>query len=153
MRTVESIKFRVEQLLEYLTLGQAKPADLAQWVVDLEPVAGKEAGGRRTGRATREHRQAVALGAFLDQYVEWRTVKPATKEVWSQTTQEPKEALREEQSYWTSITEGDADGFKEWLLKESLASTTVFKTAAVCKAVFCAAVRHKLTRRPIHSRR
>ena len=42
MRTVESIKFRVEQLLEYLTLGQAKPADLAQWVVDLEPVLEKK---------------------------------------------------------------------------------------------------------------
>lgn len=36
-RAAESIKYRVEQLLESLNLNRPMEADLAQWVADLEP--------------------------------------------------------------------------------------------------------------------
>ncbi|MCE5301936.1 MAG: hypothetical protein LLF97_02370, partial [Planctomycetaceae bacterium] len=41
-RAAESIKYRVEQLLECLMLNRPMEADLAQWVTDLEPRLAKK---------------------------------------------------------------------------------------------------------------
>ncbi|NQT39184.1 MAG: hypothetical protein HQ581_16925, partial [Planctomycetes bacterium] len=118
-REAESVKYRIEQLLAAKIIGNAVDGDAAQWVASLPaPLAAKLA---KVGLIAKPERKAEAtLGPFLTDYVDRRSdVKPATKEVWSQVTRNLLEHFGEDCDL-TSITEGDAENFKLYLIGEKL---------------------------------
>ena len=90
-------------------------------------------------------------GIRADEYAQHRNVKPATKEVWSQVVRNLKEHFGEGRAVDT-ITEGDADRFKEYLIGQKkksgdaggLAHTTVYKRLQFARMFFRAAVRNRL---------
>ena len=81
-RSAESIKYRVESLVESLMFKRPMDADLAGWVIDQEPVFAKRLA--RVGLIPEpERKAAMTLGPFMDGYIAGRVdVKPATKEIW-----------------------------------------------------------------------
>ena len=70
-------------------------------------------------------------------------VKPATKEVWSQVVRNLTDYFGPGRELAT-ITEGDAEGFKLFLIEEKLASTTVHKRLGFARQFFRMVWKHKL---------
>jgi integrase len=142
-RAAEGIKYRVEQLLESLNLRRPMEADLAQWVTDLEPRMAKKLA--RVGLIrTPEAKAAATLGPFLKAYIDGRAdLKPATKVVRGQVIRDLSEFLGESRDVRT-ITPGNADDFKQWLVGRELAPTTIHKRLQVARSFFHAMRRRKL---------
>lgn len=142
-RAAEGFKLRVEQLLEAALLNRPMEGELAQWVADLDPrMATKLA---RVGLiANRESKPADTLGPFLQAYLDGRAdLKPATKIVRGQVIRDLKEFFGESREV-ACITPGDADDFKQWLVKRGLAATTIHKRLQSARSFFHAMRRRKL---------
>jgi len=125
-RHAEAVKYRIEQLNAAKLTGHAMDSDTARWVVDLpDSLADKLA---RVGLIPERKQEAAAtLGPFLRDYIDHRIdVKPATKEIWSQVVRNLVVFFGAEREL-TTVTEGDADLFKMFLIQEGLASSTVSK--------------------------
>ena len=142
-RTAEGIKYRVEQLLEALNFNRSMEADLVEWVTGLEPWLAKRLA--RVGLIPNPEAKPVAtLGPFLTDFIARRIdVKPATKEVWSQIVRNLLDHFGEERDL-ASVTEGDAEDFKMFLVGQKLASTTVSKRLQFARMFFRAAKKRKL---------
>ena len=107
-----------------------------------QPVEEREAEEEERARQAEEAK--ARLGDFLTAYMARRIdVKPATKEVWSQTQRNLLEFFGADRTL-ESITEGDAEDFKLYLIGENLASTTVHKRLQFARQFFRNAVKRKL---------
>ncbi len=83
------------------------------------------------------------LGAFLENYVASRLdVKPATKEVWSQTTRNLTEHFGADREL-AGIDAGDGEDFKTYLLSQGLAATTIAKRLSFARQFFRMARKRK----------
>lgn len=142
-RAAESIKYRVEQLLEAINLNRPMESDLAQWVTDLEPWLAKRLA--RVGLIPNpEAKPAATLGPFLADFTTRRIdVKPATKEVWSQVVRNLLDHFGADRDL-ANITEADAEDFKMFLVGQKLAPTTVSKRLQFARMFFRAAKKRKL---------
>ncbi len=86
----------------------------------------------------------ATLGPFLRDYIRSRIdVKPATIEVWQQVVRNLLSHFGAEREL-TTITEGDADLFKMFLIQEGLASTTVAKRLQFARMFLDAARKQRL---------
>jgi hypothetical protein len=119
-RTAESIKYRVEQLLEALQFNRSMEADLVEWVKGLEPPLAKKLA--RVGLIPDpEAKPTATLGIVLRDFIDGRAdVKPASKLVWGHVRRNFTEFFGEQRDA-RSITPGDADKFKQWLTGQGLA--------------------------------
>lgn len=142
-RAAEAFRFRVEQLHAASLLGQAMDAETARWAAELDPRTVKKLAG--VGLIPQPELQVAAtLAAFLDEYTARRIdVKPATKEVWQQVVRNLRDYFGAQRAL-ASITEGDADDFKMFLVQEGLASTTIHKRLQFARMFFRAAWKRKL---------
>lgn len=142
-RDADAIKTKVEAILSARLSGQALDAETSRWLGIVDPVIQDRMAqvGLISAITTRAK---ATVGPFLKEYVNRRIdVKPATKEVWSQVTRNLCEHFGEARSLAT-ITEGDAEEFKLFLIKSGLASTTVHKRLQFARMFFRAAMKHKL---------
>jgi len=134
---------RVEQLLEAQTLNRPMAGDLAHWVADLESkLAAKLA---RVGLIPKpEEKPEATLGAFLKAYLDGRgDLKPATKIVRGQVIRDLNNYFGESRDVRT-ISPGDADDFKQSLIKRGLAPTTIHKRLQSARSFFHAMRRRRL---------
>ena len=84
------------------------------------------------------------LEPFLTQYINGRAdLKPATKIVRGVVINDLTEFLGKTRDMQT-ITAGDADDFKQWLIGRGLAPTTIHKRLQVARSFFRAMHRRKL---------
>jgi integrase len=143
MRSAETVKFRVEQLLAAKMTGAAIDRDLAGWVASLEPRMAKKLAA--VGLIAKpEAKMATTLGPFLKTYLDGRAdLKPATKIVRGQVIRDLKEFFGESRDVRT-ITPGNADDFKQWLVGRNLAPTTIHKRLQSARSFFHAMQRRKL---------
>jgi integrase len=142
-RVAETIRDHIEELNTAKIMGQSVERRTAAWVADLDDrmVNRLAAVGLIQPRAPEP---SATLGPFLDEYVESRAdVKPATQEVWSQVIRNLKDHFGVARAL-DSISDGDADGFKLYLLSEKLAPTTVQKRLQFARMFFRAALRRQL---------
>ena len=142
-RNAEQVKFRIERLLEAKLTGHAIDADTARWIAELEEqLADKLA---RVDLIPKPEPQAVAkLGPFLRAYLDGRAdLKPATKIVRGQVIRDLTNHFGELRDVQT-ITPGDADDFKQWLVGRKLAPTTIHKRLQSARSFFDAMRRRKL---------
>jgi integrase len=137
------VKNKVEKLLEAKLLKRAMPAELAEWVADLEPWLAKKLA--RVGLIPKpEDKAALVLRPFIKAYVDERTdVKPATKEVWRQGEMGLIEFFGGDKPLG-EVTPGDADRYKLHLIGKKLAPMTVRKRLQFATMIFRAAVRRRL---------
>jgi integrase len=142
-RTAEGIKYRVEQLLESLQFNRSMEADLAEWVLALDLAFAKKL-ARVDLIPDPEAKAAATLAAFLKSYIDGRVdLKPATKIVRGQVIRDLNEFFGETREVQT-ISPGDADDFKQWLVGRKLAPTTIHKRLQVARSFFHAMRRRKL---------
>jgi integrase len=137
------ISGHVEELNGANIMQESPCRRTAEWVADLKDDMAKKlsAVGLITPRAERGD---STLGIFLAVYLAGRLdVKPATKEVWSQTVRNLQEHFGSDRDL-TTITEGDAEGFKMWLIEQDLSVTTVHKRLQFARMLFKAARKRKL---------
>jgi integrase len=142
-RTAEAVKYRVEQLLAAKLTGSPLDGDTARWVGELE--MGLAVKLARVGLIAKPETRAVAaLGPFLTAYIDGRAdLKPATKIVRQQVIRDVNEFFGASRDV-RSITPGDADDFKQYLVKRKLAPTTIHKRLQVVRSFFHAMRRRKL---------
>ena len=142
-RLAEGIKLRVEQLLEAKQLNRPMESELSQWVSNLEPRTAKRLAAVCL-IAKPEARVAATLGPFLKAYIDGRVdLKPATKIVRGQVIRDLKQFFGESRDVET-ITPGNADDFKQWLIGRKLAPTTIHKRLQSARSFFHAMRRRKL---------
>ena len=87
---------------------------------------------------------AATLAAFLKAYIDGRVdLKPATRILRGQVIRDLNDFFGESREVQT-ISPGDADDFKQWLVGRKLAPTTVHKRLQVARSFFHAMRRRKL---------
>jgi integrase len=137
------VKGHVEDLVSAKRMQQAVESRTANWVADLDD----DLHGRLATVglvAPRNAKPMATLGPFLDAYVTGRhDVKPATKIIWGHTVRNLKTHFGVEREL-TAVNEGDADGFKQYLVGLALAPSTVSKRLEISRMFFRSALRHKL---------
>jgi hypothetical protein len=142
-RSAESVKYRVERLLESMLTNHAVDADTARWVADLDEVMADKLA--RVGLIPKpEAKAAATLERFIEDYIERRTdTSPDTRKIWRQTKKKladffgPKKPLAE-------ITRGDATDWRLSLISSGLADASVRKHCGFAKHFFLQAIDHEL---------
>jgi site-specific recombinase XerD len=94
--------------------------------------------------AQRQEHVPTSLTELLDSFLAWkRRAKPATREIWQQPIRNLKAFYGDTRDIST-VTEEDAEAFKNYLLDGGLASTTVSKRLQFTRGFFKFAVKRKL---------
>lgn len=142
-RVAESLKFRIEQLLAAKLTGYPLDSDTASWVAGLSSsMADKLC---QVGLIPKRKAEAsTALGPFMTAHIEGRAdLKRSTKVVRGQVIRDLTDFFGENCDV-RSIDPGQADDFKQQLIKRGLASTTIHKRLQVARSFFHAMRRRKL---------
>ena len=137
----EAVTRHVEALAAAHASRQAVPRQTALWVADL----GDTLHGRLAAVGLVEARVSATLGAFIDNYTSQRTdVKPSTLLTYRRVRNHLVGYFGEGRDL-RSITPGEADAWRLWLLGEqNLAENTARKSASVARQLFKAAQRLRL---------
>ena len=143
-RAAESIKCRVEQLLESLNLNRPMEADLAQWVADLEPPLAKKLA--RVGLIPNpEAKPAATLGPFLQEWLATRKgdYKPASLIAWGQVINALTEFMGAGCPL-AEVTQAKAEAFQQSMLAADLRATTIHRRLQHARMFFAHAKRKGL---------
>ncbi len=142
-RAAEEVKRRVEELIAAQISRSPIDAETARWVADLpETMVTRFAAAGLV--AARERKVTVPLKKFLDAFVERkRRVKPATKEIWGQVIRNLIDCFGADHDV-AAVTEEDAEKFKDYLIDQKLARTTISKRLQFTRGFFKFAVKKKL---------
>lgn len=125
-RSADAVRFRVEELLASKLTGHAIDSDTARWIADLEPNLASKLSRVGLIESSGTSKKAT-LGPFLTTFLESRNdLKPATKVVHGQVIRNLTDFFGETRDV-RSVSPGDADDFKQWLVGQKLASTTIHK--------------------------
>src|SRR5262245_27914118 len=136
----ESICRHVEALLSAKIGGQPVARDTAAWLATI----GGKLRNKLAAVGVVEAPKRAALGEFLRSYILARPdVKSATLEVWQQPCRNLTEFFGDDKPLRT-ITIGDGDQFKAWLLTQDLAPATTAKRLAFARAFLHVARKHRL---------
>ena len=139
-KSAEAINRHVESLLSAMIGGQPVPRDTAAWLAGI----GETLRDKLAAVGLVEAVKRAILGEFLTGYILSRPdVKPATLEVWQQPCRNLVEFFGDDKPLKT-ITTGDGDQFKAWLLTQELAPATVAKRLSFARTFLHVARRHKL---------
>src|SRR5215831_16578342 len=139
-KSAEAITRHVEALLAAKIGGQPVPRHTAAWLAAIGPALRDKLAAVGLIEAPKR----AALGEFLRSYILSRPdVKPATLEVWQQPCRNLTEFFGDDKPL-RSITTGDCDQFKAWLLTQDLAATTVAKRLSFARTFLHVARKHKL---------
>jgi len=139
-KTAEAVCRHVEALLSAKIAGQPIPRETAAWLAGIGDVLRD----RLAAVKLIEPRAKACLGEFLRGHVLTRPdVKPATLEVWQQPVRNLIDFFGEQREL-RSITPGDAENFRAWLMTQRLAPTTVAKRLTFARTFFHVARKHRL---------
>ena len=142
-RSAEEVRRRVEELIAAQISRSPIDAETARWVADLpETMAGRLAAAGLV--AAREQKVTMRLKKLLDAFVEHkRRAKPATKEIWGQVIRNLVDHFGADHDI-AAITDEDAEKFKDYLIDQKLARTTISKRLQFTRGFFKFAVKKKL---------
>ncbi|MEJ5275771.1 MAG: tyrosine-type recombinase/integrase [Thermogemmata sp.] len=150
-RTAQAIAIHIEALLAAQVRGLPIPPDTATWLKELHG----ELREKLVKLGLVEAPKCMTLGEFLRAYLERHThVKEASRGVIAQTVRNLLTYFGEDCRI-DSITAGQADDFRKWLLAggrsprqpkkpKALAPATVHRRLGHCRSIFADAVRQKL---------
>jgi integrase len=139
-KTAENNCRHIEALLSAKINGDGIPRTTATWLTEI----GDKLKAKLAAVELIEAPKRAALGDFLRSYILNRPdVKPATLEVWQQPCRNLIEFFGDDKPL-RSITAGDADQFKAWLITRSLATATFAKRLSFARSFLHVARKHKL---------
>lgn len=138
-RTAETVKWRVEQLLEGHRFNRPMEAALAEWVAGLEPQFAKKLG--RTGLIPANEAKPQ-LGPFLADWLASRKgdYKPASLIAWGQVTRALVRSFGDSCPL-AEITPAKAEQFRQSMIAAGLRPTTIHKRIAHARSFFAFAKR------------
>lgn len=144
-KQAEKIKAHIEHLLAAKLSGHALDNETAKWIGDLDDaLADKLVRVDLIPKRKNAERDQTKLEAILKSYLDSRNdLKPATKIVRGLVIQDLT-AFFGENCNVQSISAGEADDFKQWLIGRGLASSTIHKRLQVARSFFHAMKRRKL---------
>ncbi len=145
MKTAQTVKTRVENILAAQLAGHAIDGETATWLGERDSVLYDKlaAVGLVPPREPQPVAQAFVLGNFLDQYIASRAdVKPGTETNLKQARKKLVEYFGESKPLG-AITPGDADQFRQHL-ESKLGVNTTRRHCGRAKQFFRAAVRKRL---------
>lgn len=144
-REATRLRERVSRLESLAVLGEGLDEEMAAWSVKL----GKARHARLVAAGllpARAEMQRGKLKLFVDGYIAQRVdVKPRTLHLLKETGKALVEFFKAETAL-ASITAGDADAFRLWLLGKGLGDNTVRRRCGRAKQFFRAACRQRLLR-------
>ncbi|MFM7150805.1 MAG: tyrosine-type recombinase/integrase [Gemmataceae bacterium] len=139
-KTADGISRHVESLLASAITGQPVARETASWLKTVSLPLKKKLAEVGLIEAPKQ----TILGEFLRGYILSRPdVKPATLEVWQQPCRNLLTFFGENKPL-RSITAGDGDQFKAWLLTQKLAPATLAKRLSFARTFLHVARKHKL---------
>ncbi|MBL8830253.1 MAG: tyrosine-type recombinase/integrase [Planctomycetaceae bacterium] len=143
LKAVELINVHVEQIVDAKKAGVPFHASLTRWLAGLPDSLHDKLS--QVGLIDRRERvKVVTLRSFLDAFIERRKdVKPATREIWRQTANNLTNHFGNDKDI-AAIDEAAALDFKQYLVDQSLASTTVAKRLQTVRSFFHDARRRKV---------
>jgi integrase len=153
-KTADSVCRHVEALLASKITGQPLERSTAAWLSNIgDTLKAKLA---NVGLVEMESRQKPQVGSFATLYISKKTdIKPASLLAVEQTVRNLREFFGDERLL-SSITAGDCEDFKRWLMSDArtrgavrenspgLSNSTVAKRMQRCAAIFQDAVKRKL---------
>jgi len=140
----ETARGHIEKLADAAIVNSTPPPETSAWVAALPDVLRRRFAAVGLAAAPAQE-AALKLRAFLDDYRAARAValKPRTQTVLAGAARCMLEHFGPDRPL-DSITPGDVDEFRLYLLKKGLAPTTISRRIAVCKTVFAFARRKRL---------
>jgi len=134
-KRARSIKGRIEDIVAARAGGYAMEQETADWLRKIDDTLHQRIA--KTGLIEPREQQATAtLGGFVDGYIERRTdAKPASKVVWGHAARNLKHFFGPDRDI-ASITPGDCEDFKLYLISLDLASSTTHKRLEVSRQFF-----------------
>jgi len=142
-RIAETAKFHIENLVAAKAAGHSPDLETAKWLGGLSDEIHRRIVKTGLVEPREASRAVVTLGDHLDGYVESRAdIKERTRLNWGQSIRILKEFFGADRELG-SITEGDADDFKQWMLRK-YAPATVSRDIVRARQFFKAAARKRL---------
>ncbi len=142
-RTIDMIKVRIEQMVKCQKLGMPFDPELQQWLQGLADPLHEKFAKAGLVEARKVH-QTTTLAAFLDDFLARRSdMKPATISVWQQSMRNLKGYFGLDRDI-TTISEADAIEFRQHLVTQGLATTTVSKRLQFVRTFFHDARRRRM---------
>lgn len=136
----EAVKLRVEQLAGSALTGHTSATDTLRWVAEADD--GLHAKLSAVGLVAA--RESATLGEFLERYASQRIdVKKSTLTVYRHTRRNLTEFFGAGR-LMRSITQGDADQWRLFLVSQGLSESTISKRCQLAVQFFASAVRHEL---------
>ena len=142
-KRARSIKGRIEDIVAARAGGYAMEQETADWLRKIDDTLHQRIA--KTGIIEpREQKAAATLGPFLEDFTAKRAdVKPATRTIWGHTMRNLRQFFGEDREL-PSITEGDAEDFKLFLVAENLAPATISRRLGLARQFFLMAVRRRI---------
>lgn len=139
-RAAEAVKVKVEHLVAAAVSGCGWDNETARWVAEISD----ELGDKLAAVGLVPPRERAGLAAWLDRYIGRRSdVKPGTVLAYRQARENLVECFGADRPLRT-ITPGDADDFRVFLVNKGYAEATVGRRIKHAKTFFGAAFRKRL---------
>ena len=139
-RHAEAVKVKVEDLAAALVTGHAPADETTHWVANLDDTMRDKLA--RVGLLAAQPK--TTLGTYIDSYMKKRKdVKSSTQLVYGRVRRYLIDFFSEDRPL-RSITPGDADDWRLYLMNKGLAENTVRRSCGLAKQWFTAAIRAKL---------
>jgi len=140
-KAADSVLAHVEAVLAAKAGNYSIPLETARWAAGLPDALHAKLSG---AAGLLPPRTRATLGTFLTEYAATRIdLKSSTRVVRAQTEQSLREHFGDQRELH-SITPGDAEGFRLYLVGRKLAPSTIHKRVQTARQIFKAAVRCKL---------
>ncbi len=142
-RIAETAKGHIERLLSAKIAGHSPDPETAKWLSGVGDVLHERVVkvGLTSPRTTPDN---VTLRQFIEEYLEGRT------DIAEQTRKNMRVSMNRLRSFFgdnremSSIIEGDADDYRQWLLNEKYAPATISKEIIFARQIFKSAARKQL---------
>ena len=142
-RIAETARFHVEGLLSAKIAGHSPDQETARWLAGVEEKIYERI--VKVGLTSpRSKPDKIALGQFIENYLASRT------DIAEQTRKNMRVSMNRLRSFFgddrelSSIIEGDADDYRQWLVNEKYAPATISKEIIFARQIFKSAARKKL---------
>ena len=133
----QSMKLRVEEILQDKTFNRAHSSELAHWINGLPPATSKRMVG--VGLLTAAP-TAMTVEKLIETFLASADVKPSTSAAYQQTTKSLIKSLGAKKMI-DKLTSADADTWRKECVAEGLAKATIAKRTNVAKTIFKKAVK------------
>ena len=136
-KRAESMKLRVEEILQDQTFNRPHSSELANWINGLPPATREKMVG--VGLITAAP-AVMTVEKLIETFLASADVKPATRAAYRQTTQSLINSFGPTKSI-SQLTVTDADTWRKECVAEGLAKATIAKRTNVAKTIFKKAVK------------